>query len=673
MISLGDAILKITGDDSQLKNVLQGLHSQIANNFSEMSARLGESFASVGEKITGMFEGMLEESMGSEKASAQLAAVLKSTGEAAGMTEEACNDLATALSKVSTYDDDTIKSGESLLLTFTSIGKDVFPKATETMLDMSTALGTDLKGSAIQLGKALNDPMNGISALSRVGVSFTEEQKQSIATFMSQNNIIGAQKIILAELAKEFGGSAAAQAKTLSGQFQLLKNDFANLLEAFGNALTSGKGLPGLIDKMRSAIAAVQAWVEKNPALASSLLKIVGVLGVLATVFGTVFTALSPLIAAFGLMGGAGGVLPLCVAGFAAMTGPIGLIIGAVAVLGPLLIGLIGKLMGVTAAQKQQEESQKRVNEKTNEYISLLEKKGIAVDKDAMKNMDDAQKAQYLSQRVIEAKEKEVSSIISQITKQDATREQIFKAELARTALDLTAKEAAALSLRNISNEQIKDMKNYTEAQKTEIKKQLDAQIASYETYNGKLSEQTHLSDKETREIRKNLERLSLDTRQSPSVNDLAKEGFSNYYSLLDESMINSENRISSFRNFANDIFSSIGNMAANAWNSLKNFFNGGNPTIPQNAYGTRNFQGGLTMVGEKGREIVNLPKGSQIYSNNDTERMLSGNNGSSNLSISAPITINGYNGNPDELANKISAQIKREFMRGMQRAGSMI
>ena len=62
-----------------------------------------------------------------------------------------------------------------MLLTFTNIGKDVFPKATETMLDMATAMNSgmtpsaeQLKGVSIQLGKALNDPVEGISALSRV-------------------------------------------------------------------------------------------------------------------------------------------------------------------------------------------------------------------------------------------------------------------------------------------------------------------------------------------------------------------------------------------------------------------------------------------------------------------------------------------------------------------------
>ncbi len=115
----------------------------------------------------------VQEAMASQKVAAQTAAVLKSTGGAAGMTAQSVADLATSLSRFTPYDDEAIQSAENLLLTFTSIGKDVFPQATETVLNMSTALGQDLKSSAIQLGKAMNDPVTGATALRRVWVSLT--------------------------------------------------------------------------------------------------------------------------------------------------------------------------------------------------------------------------------------------------------------------------------------------------------------------------------------------------------------------------------------------------------------------------------------------------------------------------------------------------------------------
>jgi hypothetical protein len=119
---------------------------------------------------------------------AQLEAVLTSTGGVAGVTAQAANDLANSLSQVTRYEDDTILAGENMLLTFTNIGQNVFPQATETMLDMSAALGQDLQSSAIQLGKALNDPISGITALQRVGVTFTDEQKDMIESLLGTSD-----------------------------------------------------------------------------------------------------------------------------------------------------------------------------------------------------------------------------------------------------------------------------------------------------------------------------------------------------------------------------------------------------------------------------------------------------------------------------------------------------
>lgn len=174
------------------------------------------------------------QAMEAQKVDAQLNAVLESTHGVAGMTAESLDELATSLSRMSTFDDDAIKSSEALLLTFTKIGSDVFPQAQKTILDVATAMGGDLQGATIQLGKALNDPIAGISALTRIGVTFTDEQKNMIKTLVESGDVMGAQQVILKELSTEFGGSALAASKTYAGQTAILKNEVANLAEAFG-------------------------------------------------------------------------------------------------------------------------------------------------------------------------------------------------------------------------------------------------------------------------------------------------------------------------------------------------------------------------------------------------------------------------------------------------------
>lgn len=211
------------------------------------------------------------EAMAAEEVTAQLNAVLASTGGIAGVTADMATGLADSLSGVTRFEDDAILSGENLLLTFTNIGSDVFPQATETMLDMSQALGQDLKSSAVQLGKALNDPVQGMSALSRVGVSFTESQKEQITALQESGDLLGAQTIILQELEREFGGAAVAAGQTFGGQLDILKNQLGNVKEGVGNAL-----LPALTSLAQAlgpmlitAVSGLATWLTSNlvPAL----------------------------------------------------------------------------------------------------------------------------------------------------------------------------------------------------------------------------------------------------------------------------------------------------------------------------------------------------------------------------------------------------------------------
>jgi phage host-nuclease inhibitor protein Gam len=187
--------------------------------------------------------GFVNEAAAAQQVQAQTNAVLASTKGIAGVTAEQVNFLATALSRVTGADDEAIQSGQNMLLTFTRIGKEVFPQATEAILDMATGMNggaipsaEQLSQTAIQVGKALNDPIAGVTALQRVGVKLTEAQKDQIGSFMAVNDIAGAQKIILKELQTEFGGSARAAGETFAGKMAILGVQIGNVKETLGNA-----------------------------------------------------------------------------------------------------------------------------------------------------------------------------------------------------------------------------------------------------------------------------------------------------------------------------------------------------------------------------------------------------------------------------------------------------
>ena len=195
-----------------------------------------------------------------ELAEKKLDAVLKSTQNAAGMTARELRGMASALQGVTKFGDEAIIEAQSLMLTFTKVGKQVMPDAIKTILNMSEAMGSSLKDQTIQLGKALNDPILGISALSRVGVQLSDTQKQQIKDFMDVNDVASAQQVILGELETQFGGMAEAGADTLSGSMQQMSNAIGDTAEAFGNLLA-----PIIIDvsgTMKDLAESVSDWLS---------------------------------------------------------------------------------------------------------------------------------------------------------------------------------------------------------------------------------------------------------------------------------------------------------------------------------------------------------------------------------------------------------------------------
>ena len=151
------------------------------------------------------------------KVGEQTNAVIKSTGGVANVTADQVAKLANSLSLKTGEDDEAIQSAANLLLTFRNIrnelGKnnDIFNQTTEATLDLAAATKTDLTSAAKQVGKALQDPAVGLTALRRSGVSFSEQQTEMIQKLFASGKRLRAQKMILRELTTEFGGSARAQ------------------------------------------------------------------------------------------------------------------------------------------------------------------------------------------------------------------------------------------------------------------------------------------------------------------------------------------------------------------------------------------------------------------------------------------------------------------------------
>jgi hypothetical protein len=132
-----------------------------------------------------------------------------------------------------------IKEAQGVLLSFKAVGKSgdevggVFDRATKAAFDMAAVLKTDARGSAVQLGKALENPIKGVTALAKAGTTFTDQQKEQIRTLVESNDLLGAQELILNEVESQYGG--AAEAAALSSE--KIKLAFGQVQDALGEAL----------------------------------------------------------------------------------------------------------------------------------------------------------------------------------------------------------------------------------------------------------------------------------------------------------------------------------------------------------------------------------------------------------------------------------------------------
>lgn len=274
----------------------------------------------------GLFKGAIDEATQAQKVIGQTGAVIKSTGDASGLSADQFSAMATRLSDLAGVDDEVIQQGENVLATFTNIktgvgDNDIFGRATADTLDMSKAMGMDLQSAVVQVGKALQDPVEGVSALQRVGVRLTDQQKEQAKAFVAGGDAMSAQKLILGELEKEFGGVAAATATPM----EKMQVQFKNMLESLGTALAPAiaalapafgqllTALAPVLTALGSALAPVLAALAPViVALAPPVAQIITILGQLLVPVASLLVALAPIAALILQLAGAflGALLP---------------------------------------------------------------------------------------------------------------------------------------------------------------------------------------------------------------------------------------------------------------------------------------------------------------------------------------------------------------------------
>ncbi|WP_306130996.1 phage tail length tape measure family protein [Roseovarius sp. MMSF_3350] len=315
------ALRVILGMDSAAFNNGVGEAQKRMAGLQKRMKRMSQSMTKIGRNmslaLTGPLVGAAYKSVAAQKAQeqaiAKVEAGLASMGQTAGFTSQELQKMASGLQEGTLFgDEDILSKVTANLLTFGNVQGDVFTRAQALALDLSALLGQDLQSSTIMLGKALNDPVKGLSALSRVGIQFTKQQEDQIKAMATAGDVAGAQALMLAELERQYKGQAQALADTDSGKITQAMNALGDASEKVGAII-----LPILADLAGYLKRAAERFQNLSP----NVQRLIVVGGALAA-------GLGPLIAGFGLLIGA--MAPLIPA-FLALVSPIGLVVGAVA------------------------------------------------------------------------------------------------------------------------------------------------------------------------------------------------------------------------------------------------------------------------------------------------------------------------------------------------------
>lgn len=217
--------------------------------------------AAIGAVTFAAVEG-LKEFAKYEQSQLRLQAVLKATGNAAGVTKGEIAEFAEAYERSTLRGNEEIQNAAAELLTFKGVSRDTFFETIKLANDLSVVMGSDLNSVILRFGKLLEDPVHNINALSKAGVTFTAQQADMIKTLVETGNESEALAIILEKVRSKVGGAAEGEAGGLTGATHRLRVEWDDLLKAFGANIAESGVVQNSLDFLSNRLAAIQKEVR---------------------------------------------------------------------------------------------------------------------------------------------------------------------------------------------------------------------------------------------------------------------------------------------------------------------------------------------------------------------------------------------------------------------------
>ena len=270
-----NVVIKSVFDNKGIQNA-QKEFAKIGKSIGKLGAGVGVGIGLAAAGTTKFAVSALKGAEAAQIAQNRLDQVAKSMGvfgSEAGAVSERLGKFAEANELSLGIDADVIKATQAKLLTFKELALTAdtvggaMDRATMAAVDLAAAGFGSAETNAVQLGKALNDPIKGITALGRAGVTFTEQEKDKIKTLVESGNILEAQNTILSAIETQVGGTAKATASS----FEILRLAGAQVMDEVGFALMPA--FEEFADVLVTDVAPILADLGKQigPALASTL------------------------------------------------------------------------------------------------------------------------------------------------------------------------------------------------------------------------------------------------------------------------------------------------------------------------------------------------------------------------------------------------------------------
>lgn len=263
--NMGSAAQATSGYAKEMRNlstsvvVALGPLSGVASRLTALTTLFNRNAASIAlvlasmTGLTVLFSRSMTVAQEAEKQMFRLNAQLEIMGDTAPITGDAINEMAHQIAAGTLLSAKQARDGAGALLEFGGIARSQFKSVIETAQGMSAVFGGNLRGNIRKLGRAIDDPTEGIQRLERSGVVLTEQVRDQIEALTEVGRKYEATALLLKET-ESLQKAAAGEAKGLAGAFDTVSGNLDRMFEEL--FLTSGaaESMAASINTMAGAI-----------------------------------------------------------------------------------------------------------------------------------------------------------------------------------------------------------------------------------------------------------------------------------------------------------------------------------------------------------------------------------------------------------------------------------